>query len=257
MRFGDSNLSALCCDRVNAPHRAPPTTSIDLMRTRSQCISRACSLGRWLCVVFRLAGVLAFELPAIGEALLTIFQRACNAPLPKRANVAARYVVDSPQQEITKHPCLRLAFRAAGSDHAESIERPSSTVQCTGDRPSRPAWRVLPPQTWTSRSVSANLHWRHGSGCPKSGAWLRNVQASAASSQARHPEGRPNVSEALGEPAVDLGEQLVGGVTLALALPQAAAELHGGRSPGLGLLAAGDARGLAEKQASASASFAP
>src|SRR5919108_3471486 len=50
--------------------------------------------------------------------------------------------------------------------------------------------------------------------------------------------------KALGEPAVDLGEHLAGGITLALALPQPC-EAHGGpQLPRLRLLAAGNVEGL-------------
>jgi hypothetical protein len=50
----------------------------------------------------------------------------------------------------------------------------------------------------------------------------------------------------LGEPVVDLGEQLAGFIAFALALPQASQAHGGSQLQGFGLLAAGHVEGLAK-----------
>ena len=52
--------------------------------------------------------------------------------------------------------------------------------------------------------------------------------------------------KALGEPGVDGRQQLAGGITLTLALPQTCEALGGSQLPGFGLLALGYRNGLME-----------
>src|SRR6266508_2647021 len=52
--------------------------------------------------------------------------------------------------------------------------------------------------------------------------------------------------KALGEPAVDLGQELMGIGALALLLPQASEARGGAQLPGFGLLATGNGEGLLE-----------